>query len=69
LGVPPQEKCGVGLSTAIFFGLLHLFHAQGNNPKKDFRFYPSRKWAVQKLQFALINKLHFLIQIHHKIIC
>jgi hypothetical protein len=42
LGVPPQEKCGVGLSATIFFGFLHLFHAQGKKTKKDFRYYPSR---------------------------
>jgi hypothetical protein len=42
LGVPPQEKCGVGLSVSIFFGFLHLFHAQGKKTKKDFHCNPSR---------------------------
>jgi hypothetical protein len=55
LGVPPQEKCGVGLFAAIFFGVLHLFHAQGKTPKKDFRFYPSRL-QTQKLNFKIEQK-------------
>jgi hypothetical protein len=36
LGVPPQEKCGVGLSAKIFFVFLHLANAQGKKNKKGF---------------------------------
>jgi hypothetical protein len=43
LGVPPQEKCGVGLFVPIFFVFLHFAHAQGKKTKKDFHFNPSRK--------------------------
>jgi hypothetical protein len=43
LGVPPQEKCGVGLFVSIFFVFLHLAHAQGKKTKKDFHCNPSRK--------------------------
>jgi hypothetical protein len=54
LGVPPQEKCGVGLFAAIFFAFLHLDHAQGKKSKKGF---PLQSLTLANAKILAVNKI------------
>jgi hypothetical protein len=61
LGVPPQEKCGVGLSATIFFYFfrdLYTAQARKKNKKRIFAAIPHATNRKKKPQKTLTNIFH-----------